>query len=61
MQRHTISGTFKMPQETKQRQLHRQLNEFANWMQRPKDANEIKKDKQQSVPKAMLPIGLAVF
>lgn len=56
MQRHTVSGTFQMPQEPKQKQLHRQLSEFANWMQRPKDANEIQKDKQKSVPVTMLPM-----
>ncbi len=29
---------------------------FAQWMQRTKDADEVRKDKQKSVPIAMLPI-----
>jgi hypothetical protein len=42
-------------------QLHRQLGEFANWMQRPKDANQVQKDKQKSVPIAMLPMVFKVY
>lgn len=56
MQRNIISGTIKIPEQQRQRQLHRQLGEFANWLQRPKDANEVRKDKQKSVPIAMLPM-----
>ncbi|WP_185113230.1 hypothetical protein [Elizabethkingia meningoseptica] len=40
----------------KQKQLHKQLGEFAHWMQRPKDANEIQKDRMKAVPIAMLPM-----
>lgn len=56
MQRNIISGTISIPEQQRQRQLHRQLGEFANWMQRPKDANQVQKDKQKSVPIAMLPM-----
>ncbi|MCR5862814.1 hypothetical protein LRS05_12015 [Flavobacterium sp. J372] len=54
MQRNIISGIIKTPQQPKQRTLHKQLGEFADWMQRPKDANEIRKDKLKAVPIAML-------
>ena len=56
MQRNIISGTISIPEQKRQRQLHRQLGEFASWMQRPKDANQVQKDKQKSVPIAMLPM-----
>ena len=56
MQRNIISGTISIPEQKRQRQLHRQLGEFANWLQRPKDANQVQKDKQKSVPIAMLPM-----
>nr|WP_314492229.1 hypothetical protein [uncultured Chryseobacterium sp.] len=56
MQRHIISGTIKIPQHPKQKQLHRKLGEFAEWMKRPKDAGEIRKDQRKSVPVPMLPM-----
>ena len=56
MQRNIISGTINIPEQKRQQQLHRQLGEFANWLQRPKDANQVQKDKQKSVPIAMLPM-----
>ena len=56
MQRNIISGVISLPEQKRQRQLHRQLGEFANWLQRPKDANQVQKDKQKSVPIAMLPM-----
>ena len=56
MQRKTISGKINFPEEEKQKQLHRQLGEFADWMKRPKDANEIQKDRQKSVPINQLPM-----
>ena len=56
MQRKIISGIINKPEQKRQQQLHRQLNEFAQWMQRPKDANEIQKDKRKAVPIAMLPM-----
>lgn len=37
MQRKTISGTIQPPEEKKQRQLHRQLREYAEWMHQMKD------------------------
>ena len=43
-------------EEEKQKKLHRQLGEFADWMKRPKDANEIQKDRQKSVPINQLPM-----
>ena len=56
MQRKIISGKLKIPKEQKQRQLHQQLGEFAEWMKRPKDASEIQKDKRKSVPINQLPM-----
>jgi len=56
MQRNIISGTIKTPQQPKQRTLHTQLGEFADWMQKPNDANEIRKDKLKAVPIATLPM-----
>ena len=56
MHKHIISGTIKSPEQKGQRQLHQQLGEFAHWMQRPKDANEVQKDKRKSVPAEMLPM-----
>lgn len=56
MQQKIISGKIKMPEEEKQKQLHRQLSEFADWMKRPKDANEIRKDRRKSVPINQLPM-----
>lgn len=51
-----ISGTVILLERQTQRQLHRQLGEFANWLGRTKDAAEIQKDKRQSVPVPMLPM-----
>ena len=56
MHKHIISGIVSIPEQKRQRQLHRQLGEFAGWMQRTKDADEVRKDKQKSVPIAMLPM-----
>ena len=56
MQRKTISGKINIPKEPKQRQLHRQLGEFADSMKRPKDTSEIQKDKRKSVPVNQLPM-----
>ena len=50
MQRKTISGKINVPEEERQKQLHRQLGEFTDWMKRPKDASEIRKDQRKSVP-----------
>nr|WP_315142481.1 hypothetical protein [uncultured Flavobacterium sp.] len=56
MQRNILSGTICKPKQKTQQQLHQQLGDFAQWMQRTKDADEVRKDKQKSVPIAMLPI-----
>ncbi|MNT33927.1 hypothetical protein D3C72_1698770 [compost metagenome] len=56
MQPNILSGTISIPEQKTQRQLHRQLGEFAQWVQRAKDTNEVQKDKQKSVPIAMLPM-----
>ena len=56
MHKHIISGTISLPEQKRQRQLYQQLSEFAHWMQKPKDANEIQKDKRKSVPTQMLPM-----
>jgi hypothetical protein len=56
MQRNIVSGKIKIPEENKQKQLHRQLGEFATWMQCTKDANEIQKDQRKSIPINQLPM-----
>ncbi len=56
MQRNKIAGTISIPEQQRQRQLHQQLGEFAQWMQKPKDASEVQKDKRRSVPVEMLPM-----
>lgn len=56
MKSHTISGTIQIPEEKRQKQLFRQLEEFALWMQKPKDAAEIKKDQRKSAPISQLPM-----
>lgn len=56
MQQKIISGKVKLPEEQQQQKLHRQLQIFANWLQKPKNLNEIQKDKQKSVPIQQLPM-----
>lgn len=56
MQQKIISGKIKLPEERQQEELHQQLGRFAHWLQKPKTLNEIRKDKQKSVPIAMLPM-----
>lgn len=56
MHKHIISGTIKPPEQKRQTQLYKQLNEFAQWMQKPKDADEVRKDNRRSVPAQMLPM-----
>ncbi|MGV3460207.1 MAG: hypothetical protein ACO1N9_07115 [Flavobacterium sp.] len=56
MQRNIKAGTITVPEQKLQRQLHQQLGEFAKWLQKPKDASQVQKDKQKSVPIAMLPM-----
>ena len=56
MQRNIISGKITIPKEQKQRELHRQLGEFADWLKRPKDTSEIRKDKRKSVPVNQVPM-----
>ena len=56
MHKHIISGTIKQPEQKRQKQLYQQLSEFAQWMQKPKDASEVQKDKRRSVPVEMLPM-----
>nr|DAC76636.1 TPA_exp: hypothetical protein [Elizabethkingia anophelis] len=50
MKRKIISGIILPPEEKKQKQLHRQLMEFVEWMKWEKDSSEIRKDKRRSVP-----------
>ena len=57
MQRKTVSGKIQPPEEQKQKQLHRQLGDFLEWMKQDKDASEIQKDQRQSVPIRQLPMG----
>ena len=56
MQHNIISGKIRVPEEKEQQRLNRQLGEFAKWLQKPKTANEIRKDQLKSVPKIMLPM-----
>ena len=53
---HHIGNNQHTRTETTTAIANRQLGEFANWLQRPKDANQVQKDKQKSVPIAMLPM-----
>ena len=41
MQSKIISGKIKTPEKQKQKQLHQQLGEFADWMKQDKNASEI--------------------
>ena len=56
MNKHIISGTINPPEQKRQWQLYQQLSEFAQWMQKTKDASEVQKDKRRSVPVEMLPM-----
>ena len=56
MQSKIISGKIKTPEKQKQRQLHRQLGEYADWMKQDKNASEIRKDQLKSVPINQLPM-----
>ena len=56
MQSKIISGKIKTPEKQKQRQLHRQLGEFADWMKQDRNASEIRKDQRKSVPINQLPM-----
>jgi hypothetical protein len=56
MQRKIISGRIKTPEERRQKELHRQLGVFTEWIKRPKDTSEIRKDKRKSVPVQQLPM-----
>lgn len=56
MKRKIISGKIKTPEKQKQKLLHRQLGEFAEWMKYNKDASEIRKDQRKSVPINQLPM-----
>ncbi len=56
MQRNIISGLISLPEEKRQQQLHRQLGEFAKWLQKAKDASQVQNDKQKAVRIAVLPM-----
>ena len=56
MQSKIISGKIKTPEKQKQKQLHQQLGEFADWMKQDKNASEILKDQRKSVPINQLPM-----
>ena len=56
MQSKIISGKIKTPEKQKQKQLHQQLGEFAEWMKQDKNASEILKDQRKSVPINQLPM-----
>ena len=50
MQRKIISGKVKLLERQKEKQLHRQLGEFTEWMKQSKNTSEVRKDKRKSVP-----------
>ncbi|WP_228417754.1 hypothetical protein [Chryseobacterium oranimense] len=56
MRKQIISGTIKIPDKERETNLHRRIAEFARWMEKPKDAQEIFRDRRKSVPIAMLPM-----
>ena len=56
MQQKIISGKIEIPEEKKQKQLHHQLLQFADWMKQSKDSSEIQKDRRKSVPINQLPM-----
>lgn len=56
MQKHIVQGMIRLPEKEKQKELYSQLGNFADWMKRTKDENEIRSDKQRSVPVEMLPM-----
>ncbi|WP_169742002.1 hypothetical protein [Sphingobacterium deserti] len=47
---------IELPQDRVQEGLHAALGYFVEYMERPRDANEVLKDIQQSVPVEMLPM-----
>ncbi|WPL48505.1 hypothetical protein [Sphingobacterium bambusae] len=47
---------IELPQDRAQERLHAALVYFVDYMERPRDANEVLKDRQQSVPVEMLPM-----
>ena len=56
MQPNIVTIKFDPLKDHSQRQVHQQLGAFSNWMSRPKDADEIRKDKRRSVPVDALPM-----
>jgi|GEM_PF-2666532 len=48
MQRNKISGTIQIPEQQRQQKLHRQLGEFAQWMQRPRTMDAKTKRRRPS-------------
>ncbi|WP_277014945.1 hypothetical protein [Flavobacterium lindanitolerans] len=56
MSQHIKLGRAVLPKSERQKRLHRQLGEFAGWMQRPKDTAEIRRDRRQPLPPSMLPM-----
>ncbi|WP_156167759.1 hypothetical protein [Sphingobacterium sp. Ag1] len=55
MQR-TYPDTIKLQEKPRVVELYTKLGEFASWMKRPKDAQEIQKDTRKSLPPTMLPM-----
>lgn len=56
MHRTIISGTVKLPEQKRQKELHAQLAGFMHGMQKPKDADQVQKDRRRAVPAEMLPM-----
>lgn len=49
-------GNNSTTRRKKQKQLHRQLREYAEWMHQMKDSSEVQKDQRKSVPISQLPM-----
>ncbi|MFD2968802.1 hypothetical protein [Sphingobacterium bambusae] len=47
---------IELPQDRTQERLHVALAYFVDYMERPRDASEVLKDRQQAVPVEMLPM-----
>ncbi|WDF66902.1 hypothetical protein PQ465_11355 [Sphingobacterium oryzagri] len=47
---------IELPQDRAQERLYAALGYFVDFMERPREASEVLKDKQRSVPAEMLPM-----
>ncbi len=47
---------IELPKDRERERLYNELGQFVDYMNRPRDQSEAQKDRQQSVPLAMLPM-----